>query len=183
MWRTDRGDPFVGRLVALPRMPGPPPPARSFAGEAAGEDGRSVHDADGAPRAAPRTGFGPSHRLIHAAPASGQDASRTVIRRHRVTRTEQLRVVRTTFLDRDGAARMKSAAARNPRRIRRFAGEDLWAFAVTRVSPRHHGEQGLRVWVLRVLDDLRGRADLDDPPEVHDCDSIRVARSRRKVVR
>jgi hypothetical protein len=55
--------------------------------------------------------------------------------------------------------------------------QDLRLRAIVRISPRRHRQQGFRVRVLRVPDDLLRLAPLHDSAEIHHGDPIRDARS------
>src|SRR3954469_6080720 len=66
-----------------------------------------------------------------------------------------------------GATRVEAAPRGDVRRIRGLTGEDL---LFESILLGHDGQQRFRVRMLRVRQDLLGRADLDDAAEVHDRD-------------
>src|SRR4051812_30109512 len=78
---------------------------------------------------------------------------------------------------------MEAAARRDAGSVGCLTLEDLGLAAMAGVAPRHDREQGTGVWMLRVLDDLVSRADLDDPAEIHHGDAVCVARCSRQIVR
>ena len=78
---------------------------------------------------------------------------------------------------------MEPAPGRQVDRVRRLALEDLRLGPVPRIALRNDGQQGLRVRVLRVADDLACRPFFDDATEVHHGDPVGEVRRRREVVR
>ncbi len=81
-------------------------------------------------------------------------------------------------------ARVEAARGRGVRRARQIAREqDRLALALDRgVRDRHRREQRDRVRVQRVVVELLGGRDLDDPAEVHDRDPRRDVTDDREVV-
>ena len=73
-----------------------------------------------------------------------------------------------------GAAGVERAAAGRVERRRRVAGQqDAFAGALAvGIGQRHRADKRLGVRVLRALEDLRRRADLDDAAEVHHCNAV-----------
>ncbi len=94
----------------------------------------------------------------------------------------QLRVGRAALGDRDRATGVEAAARGNGDRVRRLAAEDLGLGRGARVALRHDRDEGLRVRVLRVRDDLARRPFLDDPAQVHDRDPVREVSGRGEIV-
>jgi hypothetical protein len=82
----------------------------------------------------------------------------------------------------DGAARVEPAAGRHVHGVRRLTLEDLRRAALPGVTVQDDGQQGPGVGVLRVADDVPGRALLHDPAQVHDRDAVSEVRGRGQVV-
>src|SRR3989475_631815 len=84
--------------------------------------------------------------------------------------------------ERHGAARVEPASWRDVRGVRALAFQDDALPPPVRVRDRHDRDERLRVRVPRVLDELSGRAFLDDLPQVHDPDPVREHPREREVV-
>ena len=81
------------------------------------------------------------------------------------------------------AARMKRAAERRTRRVRHLAAREVTRHAAHWIGLRDGTQQRLRVRMFRVRVDRVCRADLHDPPQVHDRDAIAEELRRREIVR
>ena len=85
-------------------------------------------------------------------------------------------------VDRVGASSTKDAARRRSDGVRNVALQHDTLLAVGRVRVRDRRQQRLRVGMLRVRADGRGRSDLHHPAEVHDRDAVRDVLHHRDVV-
>ena len=81
------------------------------------------------------------------------------------------------------ASRMEAAAGRDVPRRRRLADQDELVGGSARLRHGDHRDQGLRVRMLGVRDDLGRRADLHDAAEIHHRDAVGHDPREREVVR
>ena len=79
---------------------------------------------------------------------------------------------------------METAPAWHVGRTRRFTGQHRpLREPIRRVRLRHRVQKSLRVWVQRILDQLRRRPLFHDAAQVHDCRRWREMPRRRDVMR
>ena len=83
------------------------------------------------------------------------------------------------------AARVEAAAGWRIDRVRHVAAEDdaLAILLDVRVRLRHSGQQGLRVGMQRIAEQLVLRRDLHDLAEVHDDDAVADMANDGQIVR
>src|SRR5260221_9043359 len=159
-WRIARSTPSTAltRATVRPRMPERTgnqvrSPRTSRMGSAA------VQGGPGLDRAATASA---TSRPIEPGAVLGDPAARQL-----AAYREQVRFLAVAATDRERAARLELAAGRQPDHVRRRAVDRLQRLAIIGVEPRDGAEQRPRVGVLRVGEDIPGRALLDDPPRVH----------------
>src|SRR5215510_15024825 len=80
----------------------------------------------------------------------------------RVADLEQRRHVPAALLDPEGTPRVERAADRQVDEVRGQALDRLQRLVALGVEARDRAQQGPRVWMLRVGEDVRGRPGLDD---------------------
>ena len=120
--------------------------------------------------------------LVGGRPGRGDDARGAVVGRSASSAPLEARIDRRALSSAIGTAGMEPAARGDMDRVRRLAREDLRRRLLARVALRHHRDEGLRVRMLGVADDLPGRAVLDDPAQVHDGDPVGEMGGRGQVV-
>ena len=100
-----------------------------------------------------------------------------------LSRGKEQRELRSAAAESVRAARMKRTARRNGERARQLAAYRSGTGAPVRVEGGRRREQGLRVGVLRAIEQRLARRQLDDAPKIHDRGAMGDVPDDAQVVR